>query len=227
MNDDVRNYIYGALIVFLTGITIWIGVVYINACGLSLSCKRGEPTVERTPVPTLIPANLPASENSLARGNGCQVAATDLLGAWVQAGAPESSAFEFMDIQGRECQADFGDVQPLFIESNVWYSGSHSCATCHFHDLETAAAQLDLGSYAGILAGSRRTDSESQGTPIFQSTSWTSSLLYDFIAHVKEGVAGHEAINSQVILAAGRILPASSPAATPTSVMETTPTPTP
>jgi mono/diheme cytochrome c family protein len=60
MKDDVRKYIYGTLVVFVVGVATWISFIFINACGFTLTCKRGALFVERTPIPTLIPATLPA-----------------------------------------------------------------------------------------------------------------------------------------------------------------------
>jgi hypothetical protein len=28
MNDDVKRYIYGAVIVFLAGVLVWVGIVF-------------------------------------------------------------------------------------------------------------------------------------------------------------------------------------------------------
>ncbi|MEY2818961.1 MAG: hypothetical protein RL275_2424, partial [Chloroflexota bacterium] len=60
MNDDVRKYIYGAVTVFLVGVLVWVGFVFVNACGMSLTCNRGNSLPETTPIPTMIPATLPA-----------------------------------------------------------------------------------------------------------------------------------------------------------------------
>ncbi len=73
MNDDVRKTIYGTLTVFVVGLAVWIGFIFINACGLSLSCNRGLPKVYRTPIPTLIPAAMPAA-TQFAGGTGGAVA---------------------------------------------------------------------------------------------------------------------------------------------------------
>ncbi|KAA0264902.1 MAG: hypothetical protein EDM79_17625, partial [Chloroflexi bacterium] len=89
MNDDVRRYIYGALTVFLVGVLAWVGFIYVNACGFTLTCHRGDLTAARTPVPTLIPATLPAMQadsSSASTPDECYVAAADLVGAWVEAG---------------------------------------------------------------------------------------------------------------------------------------------
>jgi mono/diheme cytochrome c family protein len=60
MNDDVRKTIYTTLILFVFGVLAWVGFIFFNACGLSASCPSGVAKVERTSMPTLIPATLPA-----------------------------------------------------------------------------------------------------------------------------------------------------------------------
>ena len=62
MKDDVRKYIFGAVIVFVVGVLIWVGFVYTSSCGFTLACNRGTLPVERTSIPTLLPANMPAIE---------------------------------------------------------------------------------------------------------------------------------------------------------------------
>jgi mono/diheme cytochrome c family protein len=61
MNDDTRRVIYGTIVAFLLFITAWLGFIYISACGFTLTCVQGTPLVVRTPIPTLIPVNLPAA----------------------------------------------------------------------------------------------------------------------------------------------------------------------
>jgi len=212
MKDDVKKYIYGTVIVFVIGVLIWVGFIYTNACGFTLSCNRGALTVERTPIPTLLPANVPVMESGETAALGqCRVAATDLIGAWVDAGSPETDAFEFVDAIGQNCSSTFEEVRPLFIEANLWYSGSMSCVVCHTADVATSSAQLDLGSYAGISAGSRRADAESNGTDILGAGKWTSSLLHDFITTSKADVPGHSDISSNLLIFAGTFLPEATP----------------
>ena len=62
MNDDVQKYIYRTLTIFVIGILTWVGFIYINACGFSVTCLRGAAVVERTPIPTLYPATMPAPQ---------------------------------------------------------------------------------------------------------------------------------------------------------------------
>lgn len=217
MNDDVRRYIYGAVIVFLVGVLVWVGIVFVNSCGFSLLCNRGNTLPETTPIPTLIPATLPAMQMDsapAAASDKCYVAGTDLIGAWVEAGSPESAPFEFTDANEAACEAAFEDVLPLFTQSNLWYSGSLSCSSCHSVTLAVSPAQLDLSSYEGILAGSRRADDAPKGTDILGDGKWESSLLYQFLVETKADVPGHDAaLSSGLMIYAGTPLPVD---ATPT-----------
>ncbi len=216
MKDDVRKYIYGAIGVFLAGVLVWVGIVYVNACGFTLSCNRGQLAVARTPVPTLIPATMPAMqvENiGAAQEDTCHVAAADLMGAWVEAGASDTEAFQFADASGQTCEATFEDVKPLFVEANLWYSGSLSCISCHSVDMAVSPAQLDLSSYEGILAGSRRAEGAANGTDILGGGKWSTSLLYQFIAEARADVPGHTEALSDLMIYAGKPLPVG---ATPT-----------
>jgi len=61
MNDDVRKVIYGTIIGFLLVVLSWLTLIYISACGFTLSCYRATPLVVRTPIPTLIPVKLPVA----------------------------------------------------------------------------------------------------------------------------------------------------------------------
>jgi mono/diheme cytochrome c family protein len=61
MNDDVRKVIYGTIIGFLVVVLSWLTLIYLSACGFTLSCYRATPLVIRTSVPTLIPVDLPAA----------------------------------------------------------------------------------------------------------------------------------------------------------------------
>ncbi len=226
MNDDVRKYIYTTLTIFVLGLVVWIGFLFINACGFTLTCNRAEPSVERTPIPTLLPATLPAMET----GNGvvvisgqCHVAAVDLIGAWAAAGSPETEIFQFTDINGQNCESSFEEVKPLFVEANFWYSGSLSCVSCHSVDVTISPAQLDLSSYAGIMSGSQRADAESQGTDILGGGDWDTSLLYEFLSTNKADIPGHTELASDLLIFAGKPLPAR--ASTETSVPTATPTP--
>lgn len=76
--DDFRKILYGVLVVFVLMLVVWISLLASLGCGFSLSCKAAVPTAERTSIPTLQPATLPA--------------ATRLLGAATAAGSQAAGA---------------------------------------------------------------------------------------------------------------------------------------
>jgi len=59
--NDVRRWIFGAFLGLFLFVGLMISVAYVSSCGLTLSCIQAAPKVNRTPVPTLVPATLPAS----------------------------------------------------------------------------------------------------------------------------------------------------------------------
>lgn len=193
MNDDTRVMIYGTLVVFLVFLVAWLGFVYVSACGFTLNCIQGAPLVVRTPIPTLIPRAEP-QQPGFGEGefDQCQVAATDLIGAWVSAGHPESEPFPFTDLNGQECEGTFADVQPLFVENSIWFPGSLGCTSCHNAELADRSGGLDLTSYDAILLGSRRVpEATSPGTDILGGGEWENSLLYEFLVNHGLTTQGH------------------------------------
>lgn len=181
MRDDVTRIVYGVLIGFLVVVLAWVAFAYFASCGFDPNCRRAAPVVARTPIPTLAPAFLPTPQTALTGGGGaskCRIAAVPLIGAWVSAGYPETDPFVFTDLNGVECQATYRDVNVLFSEANLWYPGSLACTTCHNSTLSAGAAQLDLSSYAGVLAGSRRASADVKGNDILGGGVWEDSLLY-------------------------------------------------
>jgi len=231
MKDDVRKYIYGALTIFIVGVLTWVSIVYISSCGVTLTCNRAAFTVERTPIPTLFPATLPVLNmggmTAAPASDICRVAAADLVGAWVSAKSPEKDAFQFSDVNGKKCEATFAEVQSLFNETIPSHSGSLSCISCHSVDLTISPAQLDLSSYAGIIAGSRRTtDAEPKSakpkgdkpksTDILGGGDWKKSLLYEFLVINKTDVPGHtQAAFADSFVFAGKPFVESASTATP------------
>jgi hypothetical protein len=168
--NDVRKMIYGTIIGFFLVIGVWFSIVYVAACGFTFTCNRADPLVIRTPIPTLIPAV--HSESQMGSGmtdfKKCEVAAVDLIGAWVSAGYSKTEKFPFEDIQGNPCEGTYADdIQHLFVENNLWQPGSIGCVSCHNADLTDRSAGLDLTSYEAVLLGSRRVaGSTSAGTDI-------------------------------------------------------------
>lgn len=230
MNDDVRKLVYGTILVFLLGVFTWVSFLFLNACGFTLTCRRGDPLVDRTPVPTLIPATMPVmgqDAGEVVAPDQCRVPAVDFIGAWVDAGSPEHDAFQFTDVNRQTCEATFEEVQPLFAEANLWSTGSLACTSCHSVDVAVSPAQLDLSSYAGITAGSRRENAEdTKGTDILGGGDWENSLLYQFISTSHADIPGHTEINPHLLIFAGK--PLEKPEATATvAAPEVTVTPTP
>jgi hypothetical protein len=140
-----------------------------------------------TPIATLIPVEMGAPTRDVNpvvnASKGCQLAALDLIGAWVKAGKPETAPFELSGADGKVCLGTFAkDVQPLFTTPNLWFNGALACVTCHSADLDNAAANMSLGSYAGILAGSRRSDAASPGENILgDEGAWEKAKIYFMI----------------------------------------------
>ena len=154
--NDVRKVIYVTILGFLGMLAFWLSVVYISSCGLTFTCHRADMNVERTPIPTLIPASHAETSMEMASGefNKCAVNAKDLVDAWVAAGGPDTDTFTFTDVNnGETCIGTYADVQPLFVENQVWQNGSVGCVTCHNADLTDRSGGLDLSSYPAI-AGS-------------------------------------------------------------------------
>jgi len=221
MNDDARRLIYGTIVAFLVFILSWIGFVYISACGFTLTCIQGAPLVERTPIPTLIPVKgaQPQPAENVAEFNKCKVAATELIGAWITAGHPETEPFPFTDLNGQSCEGTFADIQPLFVENSVWFPGSLGCISCHNADLTDRSAGLDLTTYQAISLGTKRVaGSSSAGTDIFGGGDLEKSLLYQVLT--KQGLApqGHSPDVSppSTIWYAGQLVTAGEVTATPT-----------
>jgi hypothetical protein len=184
MKDDVRKIIFGTLVGFLALLSVWVGFLFVLACGGSLECSKGDPTPIRTSIPTLIPASLPTPKLGVAQAMSlkCRVGAASLLEAWINAGYPETDPFEFTDVNGTACTATYAaDINFVFKEANLWYSGALACASCHNPDLTKASAQMDLSDYQGILAGSRRTSPDAKGNDILGGGKWEQSKLFEVL----------------------------------------------
>lgn len=184
MNDSTKNIVYGVLIGLPTMLVVWVFSLYFFGCGSTNSCT-GIPQPDRTPIPTLLAATLPAPKvgaEAVAAKPRCRVAAVDLIGAWVSAGYPETDSFEFTDIKSQKCTATFKeDVQKLFLEANLWYDGAPACTTCHYADVTKATKNMDLSNYAGILAGSNRVGGKPKGDDILGGGKWADALLHKML----------------------------------------------
>lgn len=218
--NDVRQWIFGAIIGLLACIGLMLSIVYVSACGLTLTCVQAAPLVVRTPIPTLIPAAhaQDIGSNDSTEFDQCLVAAQDLIGAWVAADSPESETFPFADVNGKPCNGTFsGDIQHLFVDNSVWFPGQLGCASCHNADLTERSGGLDLSSYAGVLAGSKRSSEGASGATILGDGDWQSSSLHAVLmdqGFVPEGHSPDAEPLAPVLIYAGQ------------HVEETVPTPT-
>ncbi len=118
-----------------------------------------------TPVPTPLPptaTSFPTVEEPVTfeEQYGAATYAVDLIGAWVEAGAPETEPFNYTGIDGKTYQATFAeDILPLFTQPNVWFEGSAPCVSCHFAASENSYHQMGLANYQDILTGADSLDS--------------------------------------------------------------------
>ena len=209
--NDVRGMIYATLIGFFMVLVFWFGIIYLSSCGFTLTCYQADQIVVRTPIPTLIPAPRAGSGPgvSVAQFDKCQVAATDLIGAWVSAGFSETEAFPFTNVNGEPCEGMFAeDIQPLFVENSLWYPGSIGCVSCHNADQPDRNAGIDLTSYESI----------SSGTDIFGGGDWETSVLHDVLVNQKLVPDGHakEEPGELVFVFAGHSVSEAEVTATPT-----------
>jgi hypothetical protein len=220
--NDVRRMIYVTLVAFLLFLVFWFSIVYISACGFTLTCNQGAPLVIRTPISTLIPAPSPASpaQGGATEFNKCKVAAADLVGAWVSTGHSDTEPFPFTDINGQSCEGTYADdIQRLFVENSLWSPGSLGCVSCHNADLSDRSAGLDLTSYEAILLGTRRVaGATSPGTDILGGGDWENSLLHEVLVNQGLTPQGHspDAPPHQVILYVGQVVADGEVTATPT-----------
>lgn len=88
--DDVRKITYGVLIGFVLMLLLWFSYLAFRGCGSALNCPGAVPTVERTSIPTLIPATLPASNRDL--GAATLAPAAGATGLAQSSAAPEAVA---------------------------------------------------------------------------------------------------------------------------------------
>ena len=127
--NDVRKFIFGAIIGLFVFVSLMISIVYVSACGLTFTCNRADPKLNLTPIPTLIPrshAEAPVVEG-MTEFNKCKVNAVDLIGAWVAAGSPETDPFPFESLDGESCEGTYADIQPLFVENSLWKVRDRLC----------------------------------------------------------------------------------------------------
>ena len=193
MKQDFKTWILLLLFGMPIFFCLFIAAIYIGNCGFNNDCsKASQLQVIHTPIPSLIPATLPVPKLASlgASTPKCTVDARTILSAWVNAGYPEKDVFEFTDLNGADCEATFADIEILFTEGNLWYSGAQACITCHNENLGANAARMDLSSYAAILAGSRRASADVKGNDILGGGIWDNAKLNDVLFISKKMPSG-------------------------------------
>jgi hypothetical protein len=132
----------GALLVSLA--------IVLAACG-EATAPPTEATAPPEPTATEVPTQAPTEAPT---ESGAAAYAVDLIAAWVEAGAPETEAFDYTGVDGNTYQATFDvDIQPLFMQNNAWFEESQACAGCHFAASENSYHQLNMTTYEGIRTG--------------------------------------------------------------------------
>lgn len=181
MKDSLKLIMFGVLVGLVACVISWASFLALQSCSATNSCFRNA-LPPLTSIPTLAAATYPAPKvgaEAVASAPRCHIEAAKLIGAWVSAGYSDTKPFTFTDVKGQTCSATFtDDVQQLFVTPNIWYNGSQACTTCHYADVKKAFQNMDLSSYAGILAGSQRKNAEPKGNDILGGGVWEKSLLY-------------------------------------------------
>ncbi len=179
MKRDFSSCMISAMIGLPIFLLLFIAALYVGNCGFSANCSQaGLPSIIHTPIPSLVPAVFnPSASTQIAHNFECTFTARDLLATWVSEGYPENEIFGFRDQYGNICNSTFANVLPLFTQPDLWYPGAPACTSCHNANVSAAAANLDLSSYDGIVAGGKRSSPEGKGEDILGGGNWQNSLL--------------------------------------------------
>ncbi len=111
-----------------------------------------------------------------AGGQQGEIEAVKLIGAWVDAGAPEKDPFTFEGKDGKKYKATFEkDILPLFTQPNVWAPNTQACISCHSAVSEQSVHQMGLGKYEDIMKGADCVSGEC--VPIIKPGDWENSKL--------------------------------------------------
>ncbi len=150
------------------GFITWWVVFTIWATAFVVNLQAQESNVQMCISKALITYLECAQEGTtLLKQTNAAIKAVDLIGAWVDSGAPESKTFQYTAIDGNKYDADFqSDILPLFTNDGIWFKGSRSCASCHFANSENAYHEMDTTSYSGLMKGGDVL-SHPPGVPLF------------------------------------------------------------
>jgi len=76
-----------------------------------------------------------------------------IVEAWINDGAPNGD-FSYTPSVGAAVTKNFAtDILPLFTTAELWAPGTEACNAAGCHNGEGGAHDLDMGTYAGIIAG--------------------------------------------------------------------------
>lgn len=133
---------------------IKVGAFLVSLAFVLAACG-GAPNGPSTTMPMVSPTKAPTdAPTQLLDEYGAAAYAVDLTAAWVEAGAPETDAFDFAAEDGTACEGTFEeDILPLFNQNNLWFEGSQACVGCHFAASENSYHQLNMSTYEGIITG--------------------------------------------------------------------------
>ncbi len=110
--------------------------------------------------------------------SGGSIEAVNLVGAWVDAGAPEKEPFQFTGKDGNSYEATFEeDILPLFTKPDVWAPRTEACSECHFAISKDSAHEMDLSSYQGIMTGGDSVSKPDKPAKLFTPGDWANSML--------------------------------------------------
>jgi mono/diheme cytochrome c family protein len=133
--NDVRKYIYGAILVFVFGVLVWVGFIFASACGFSPSCLSAAPKVERTSIPTLIPATLPAADRFIKLAPTLEVTPSADAGSGIARPSNPGGPGPAVDLAGNK------DAGKLIFATN--------CSVCH--NPEGVGGHVNPGSDDGTI----------------------------------------------------------------------------
>jgi len=144
----------------ITGLLLLLTAAIISGCQAPPTLTLAPTQTEEPAPPTETPPPAPSADSDTSSEDmadgppGAAAKAVDLIGAWVEAGAPETDEFDYTGIDGETYQASFDvDIQPLFTTNNLWFEGQQACIGCHFANTENSYHEMDLSSYQAILTG--------------------------------------------------------------------------
>ncbi len=168
-----------AYLPIMVGAFLALLAVALAACGGNATAPPAQETAPPAeaptePPPTEMPTEPPSDEN------GAAAYAVDLIAAWVEAGAPETDAFDYEGVDGNAHQATFeADILPLFTQNNLWFDGSQACVGCHFAASENSYHQLNMSTYEGIITGADSLESPPGVSILGQATSGEGDFDWD------------------------------------------------